>query len=201
MIGKLKGLVDNIESDHLIIDVGGVGYIVACSGKTLSKLPSLGEAISLLIETHVREDSINLYGFYDQSERDWFRQLITVKGVGAKLALIILGYLDPSQLNNSLAAQDKQAFKQVSGVGPKLAERIVTELKDKFVANISYDNVIQKSTNIKHENNIQNDAISALTNLGYSKTEAYNITSKILTENNNCSLSELIKLALKGLTL
>ena len=197
MIGKLKGLIDMLASDHIIIDVAGVGYVVACSGKTLANLPAIGEATSLLIETHVREDSINLYGFKDSLERDWFRQLITVKGVGAKLALIILSFYSTSQISNILAAQDKAAFKAVSGVGPKLAERIITELKDKSVVGNELE--ISKNCTTLLENNLQQDAISALINLGYSRLDAYNVTNKLLIEKQDYSISELIRLSLKDM--
>jgi Holliday junction DNA helicase RuvA len=199
MIGKLKGLVDLVANDHLIIDVNGVGYIVSCSGRTLGKLPSAGGAVSLLIETHVREDNISLYGFCEAIERDWFKQLITVKGVGAKLALTILSCLTPAMLSSAILAKDKEAFKQVSGVGPKLAERIITELKDKTLLSSSHAEPKANKISQITDNDVQSDAISALANLGYSRVEAYNITSKLLSINDNSSLSELIKGALKEL--
>ncbi|MBL8644846.1 MAG: Holliday junction branch migration protein RuvA, partial [Rhodospirillaceae bacterium] len=134
MIGKLKGRVDHIGSDSAIIDVGGVGYEVFCSARTLSALPAVGGAIELTIETHVREDHIHLYAFTSPRERDVFRTLMTVQGVGAKVALGIMGGLSADQIGQAIAAQDQAAFKKVSGVGPKLAARIVQELKGKLVS-------------------------------------------------------------------
>jgi Holliday junction DNA helicase RuvA len=203
MIGKLKGIVDAIDKDFVIIDVNGVGYIVFCSAKTLGWLPQIGEAVSLIIETHVREDHIHLYGFKDVSEREWFRTLITVKGVGVKVALAILGVLNASQLSLSIAAKDKTMFKQVSGVGPKLAERIITELKDKFVAT-SDDftpsvNVGAKVSNMAAADDIIGDAVSALTNLGYGRSEAYTIVRQQMAQNDKMNINELIKSSLKEL--
>src|SRR5579863_9193080 len=131
MIGKLRGLIDSIGDDSIILDVGGVGYHVFCSSRTLAALPLVGEAAQLVIEMHVREDHIHLYGFPDSIERDWFRLLLTVQGVGNKIALAILGAYAPEQLAHSILAKDTAAFRAISGIGPKLAERIVTELKDK----------------------------------------------------------------------
>ncbi len=129
MIGKLRGLIDTIDDDSVILDVGGVGYLVFCSGRTLAALPPVGETAQLVIETHVREDHIHLYGFPDTVERDWFNLLATVQRVGNKMALAILGAYSPEQLAHSILAKDTAAFSRISGVGAKLAERIVTELK------------------------------------------------------------------------
>ena len=131
MIGKLRGHLDSITSEGVILDVGGVGYLVHVSGRTLGALPPVGESASLLIETHVREDHIHLYGFAEAGERDWFRLLETVQGVGVRHALAILSVLTPGDLTQAVAAQDKRALARASGVGPKLAGRIVAELKDK----------------------------------------------------------------------
>ena len=133
MIAKLKGLVDTIGEDSCIIDVNGVGYLVFASAKTLGRLVLKG-SVSLLIETVVREDSITLFGFADPLEKEWFNTLTKVQGVGAKVALSILSVLLPSQLAQAVAAQDKNSFARANGVGPKLAARIVTELKDKIVS-------------------------------------------------------------------
>ncbi|MBQ2810599.1 MAG: Holliday junction branch migration protein RuvA, partial [Alphaproteobacteria bacterium] len=132
MIAKLRGLVDSIFEDSCIVDVGGVGYLVFASAKTLARL-NTGSETSLLIETVVREDSISLFGFYDAWEKEWFGTLTKVQGVGAKVCLSILSVLTPSQLAQAVAAQDKNSFLRASGVGPKLAARLVTELKDKIV--------------------------------------------------------------------
>ncbi len=131
MIGKLKGVVDSLHEDHVILDVHGVGYVVACSTRTLQKLPRAGEAAVLAIETQVREDAIRLFGFLSDSERDWFRLLQNVQGVGSKVALAILSILPPAELSAAIALQDKVAVSRAPGVGPKLAARIVAELKDK----------------------------------------------------------------------
>ena len=131
MIGKLKGLIDTYGEDYVILDVGGVGYQVHCAGRTLQALPPPGEAAVLSIETYVREDQIKLFGFRSDIEREWFRLLQTVQGVGAKVALAVLSTLQPSDLANAIALRDKAAVARTPGVGPKVAERIVTELKDK----------------------------------------------------------------------
>ena len=130
MIAKLKGIIDSTGDDWAIVDVNGVGYLVSCSVRTLGRL-EIGLAAGLLVETWVREDAIQLYGFLDAPERDWFRLLTTVQGVGAKVALAILSVSTPEQLLQTLAAQDKAMLTRASGVGPKLAVRILTELKDK----------------------------------------------------------------------
>ena len=132
MIAKLRGVIDTIGEDYCVIDVNGVGYLVSASAKTLSRLIK-GNMFSLLIETVVREDSISLFGFYDAWEKEWFLTLTKVQGVGAKVCLSILSALNPSQLAQAVSAQDKAAFTRASGVGPKLAARLVTELKDKIV--------------------------------------------------------------------
>ena len=134
MIGKLKGLVDQIDEDGLIVDVGGVGYLVAASARTLRALPALGQPVTLHIETQVREDSLRLFGFLTLAERDWFRLLQSVQGVGAKVALGILGALSGEALSAAIARQDKAMMARAPGVGPKLAARLVLELKDKSPA-------------------------------------------------------------------
>ncbi len=131
MIGKLRGIVDSYGTDYVIIDVGGVGYQVHCSQRTLAALPPPGQPATLSIETYVREDQIKLFGFPSDVEREWFRLLQTVQGVGAKVALSVLGTLRPSELATAIAMRDKAAVARSPGVGPKVAERIVTELKDK----------------------------------------------------------------------
>jgi len=175
MIGKLKGLIDSYGEDFVIIDVNGVGYVVHCSGRTLQKLPRPGEAAALSIETQVREDSIKLFGFSSESERDWFRLLQTVQGVGSKVALGILTILSASELGTAIATQDKAMVARASGVGPKLAARIVAELKDKAPAFGSVDPVVAKLAGEDDEANAPSalrDAISALVNLGYGRPQA-----------------------------
>src|SRR5262245_25566222 len=132
MIAKLTGVIDSKTADAAIVDVGGVGYLAFCSTRTLNRLPAAGDPISLFIETHVREDHIHLYGFIDAAEREWFRLLTTVQGVGAKLALAILGVLSAPELTQAIAAQDRASLTRASGVGPKLGACIVAELKDKI---------------------------------------------------------------------
>jgi Holliday junction DNA helicase RuvA len=175
MIGKLKGLIDSYGEDFVILDVQGVGYVVHCSGRTLQKLPRPGEAAALAIETQVREDSIRLFGFDSDAERDWFRLLQSVQGVGAKVALALLSILPPGELAAAIATQDKAMVARAPGVGPKLAARIVAELKDKapafgavdpLVARLSGDDTADPTPGAAR------DAISALVNLGYGRPQA-----------------------------
>lgn len=212
MIAKLKGIIDTIGEDYCIIDVSGVGYLVFASAKTLSKMIK-GAAASLLIETVVREDSITLYGFADAWEKEWFNTLTKVQGVGAKVCLSILSVLSPNQLAQAVSAQDKVSFTRASGVGPKLAARIVTELKDKIVTIPITDSLkeIEMNPNQETENyedsitvlNASNDpsktddAISALVNLGYQRLEAYRAVNKAAMSAPDADTPALIKLALK----
>ena len=131
MIARLRGLLDSAGTDHAVIDVNGVGYLVFAAGRTLDRLPKPGEQVTLLIDTHVGEDHIRLYGFLDATERDWFRLLMTVQGVGARVALAILSALTPDQIAQAIAVNDPKLLVRADGVGPKLAARIVNELKDK----------------------------------------------------------------------
>src|SRR6202163_729142 len=130
MIGKLKGIIDSYGEDFIIV-VNGVAYLVHCSARTLQALPAPGEPVALAIKTHVREDQIRLFGFLSDVEREWFRLLQTVQGVGTKVALAILGTLKPADLASAIAMRDKAMGARTPGVGPKVAERVVTELKDK----------------------------------------------------------------------
>src|SRR5262249_35783672 len=152
----------------VILDVGGVGYGIFCSSRTLAKLPAKGTLASLLVETHVREDHIHLYGFADSAERDWFRLLITVQGVGARLGLALLGVLGPDDLPRALAAGDKASLSRAPGVGAKLAGRIIAELKDKVGAIALGPAAIGLP-----ERGAEADAVSALVNLGYRRLEAF----------------------------
>lgn len=204
MIAKLKGIVDSIFEDNCIVDVNGVGYLVSASSKTLGRL-NKGAEVSLLIETVVREDSISLFGFYDAWEKEWFNTLTKVQGVGAKVCLSILSALSPSQLAQAVSAQDKNSFLRASGVGPKLAARLVTELKDKIVtvpvgevsfADVSPDVEVEKQISVP-ENHLMDDVISALVNLGYQRMEAYKVVVKVYEHNSSASVSELIRLSLK----
>jgi Holliday junction DNA helicase RuvA len=139
MIGKLKGMIESYAEDSVILDVNGVGYEVFCSGRTLQELPGVGQPATLSIETHVREDQIRLFGFLTEIEREWFRLLQTVQGVGVKVALAVLGTLKPAELASAIAMRDKAMVARTPGVGPKVAERIVTELKDKAPAYTNVD--------------------------------------------------------------
>jgi Holliday junction DNA helicase RuvA len=174
MIAKLKGLVDEVGEDWAVIDVGGVGYLVFCSSKTLGRLPRVGEAVQLFIETHVREDHIHLFGFSLSAERDWFRLLLTVQGVGNKVALAMLSALVPEELSLAISSGDKAMLSRAQGVGPKLAVRLVTELKDK-VGRIALTpfSMGQAAAGAPLVSGPLEDAISALVNLGYRRIEAH----------------------------
>ena len=174
MIAKLAGVVDQIGTEGAVIDVGGVGYLAFCSTRTISRLPPVGSTASLLIETHVREDHIPLYGFVDAAERDWFRRLTTVQGVGARLALAILSAVAPEQLGLVILAQDKAALTRADGVGARLATRIVNELRDK-VGGIAAAaaTLVPIAPAPNADAGPAADAVSALVNLGYRRTEAF----------------------------
>jgi Holliday junction DNA helicase RuvA len=204
MIGKLKGLIDSYSEDFVILDVGGVGYQVHCSARTLQALPSPGEAATLSIETYVREDQIKLFGFRSDVEREWFRLLQTVQGVGAKVALAVLGTLPPADLANAIALRDKAAVARTPGVGPKVAERIVTELKDKAPAFADVDpSVIRLSGAIDQSRAPQPiaDAVSALINLGYGQPQAAAaIAAASRAAGDKAETAQLIRLGLKELS-
>jgi len=181
MIAKLKGLIDSTGDGWAVIDVGGVGYLVFCSGRTLGRL-GVGEAAEFLVETHVREDHIHLYGFFDAIERDWFKLLTTVQGVGVKVALAMLTVLSPDQLVQAIAAADKGMITQTPGVGPKLATRILSELKDK-VGSIAMDAGLGGAKagdigTIGAGGGAISDATSALVNLGYQPSQALTAVSR-----------------------
>jgi len=206
MIGKLTGKIDSSTDDHCIVDVNGVGYVVFASAKTLGLLPAAGGLVSLLIETHVREDHIHLYGFASEAERQWFRTLTTVQGVGVKMALAILGVFTPDQLLATIAAQDKKALTAVSGVGPKLAERIVTELKNQAAkmagagfAMPAVSGTAAKGKAAAKTPSAVEDALSALVHLGYSRTDAFTVVMRIQSAEPEASLDTLIRASLKEL--
>jgi holliday junction DNA helicase RuvA len=174
MIGKLKGIVDSVEEEALILDVNGVGYLVSASPRTLRALPAPGQPVELLIETHVREDAIRLYGFLTAGERDWFRLLQSVQGVGAKVALGILGALSAEALSAAVARQDKAMMARAPGVGPKLAARLVLELKDKApafgVAHFGHGEAgFERAPRLAKA---AEDAVLALVGLGYAEPQA-----------------------------
>jgi holliday junction DNA helicase RuvA len=175
MIGKLTGVLDSFGEDHVILDVNGVGYVVTCSSRTLQRLPLRGEPASLAIETQVREDAIRLFGFTSDAERDWFRLLQSVQGVGAKVALAILGLLSAGELATVIGTQDKASVARAPGVGPKLAARIVAELKDKAPALAAVDPLVARlagEEEAKRAPRPVQDAVSALVNLGYGRPQA-----------------------------
>ncbi len=176
MIAKLSGRLDSAGDDWAIVDVAGVGYLVFCSARTLTNLPDPGELVRMLIETHVREDHIHLFGFLDAAERDWFRLLTTVQGVGARMALAILSVLSPAQLVQAIAAQDKAALTRANGVGPKLAGRVVSELKEKagrIVLGEAAHIAALEGGGAAPAEAVPEDAVSALVNLGYGRGEAF----------------------------
>lgn len=221
MFAKLTGTIDTLFQDSLILDVHGVGYHVFASGRTLGIIGNIGDPASLLIETHVREDHIHLYGFSSLAERDWFRLLTSVQGVGAKSGLAILTACAPERLPLVIASNDSASLRQADGVGPKLAVRICTELKDK-VQNMNLGTVaLQAATDApasskkgkaSHKANdseppaatdfaLDQDAVSALVNLGYARAEAFSAVMGVRqkTQGDSLSLDKLITSALKAL--
>ena len=172
MIAKLAGIVDSVSEDGAVVDVGGVGYLAFCSTRTIGRLPRAGAPTQLLIETHVREDHIHLYGFIDAAERDWFRLLTTVQGVGARLALAVLSAVTPEELSLAIFAQDRTVPARAEGVGPRLAARIVNELKDK-VSGLALPVPLTAAAAGGAGDGPTAEAISALVNLGYRRVEAF----------------------------
>ncbi len=200
MIARLKGTVDQLGDGSVVIDVGGVGYLAFCSSKTLGQL-AVGEAVSLEIETHVREDHIHLYGFRDAAERDWFKLLTSVQGVGAKVGLAVLGVLGPDDLMRAVAAGDKAMVTQTPGVGPKLATRILSELKDKVgVIAIGQAGAAKPTAAAAPGARALSDAASALANLGYGPAEALGAVSRVADRlGNGVPVEELIREGLREL--
>jgi len=204
MIGKLKGTIDSYGEDCIVLDVHGVGYLVHCSARTLQALPSPGEAAVLSIETYVREDQIKLFGFQSEAEREWFRLLQTVQGVGAKVALSMLSAFKPSELAEAVAMGDKAAIKRAPGVGPKVAERIVTELKDKAPGFTALDPAVVQLAGALDDNRAPQpvrDAVSALVNLGYGQPQAAAaIAAASRSAGEGAETAQLIRLGLKELS-
>ena len=181
MIAKLKGLVDSVDTDSAVIDVGGVGYLVSASARTLRDL-AVGGPATMLVETIVREDAIALYGFLETAERDWFRILTTVQGVGARVALSILSTLAPDEIARAIAAQDRATLSRPAGVGPKLAARLATELKDKAAAfGVAPATATPANANSPAATggSVNEDAVSALVNLGYKRVEAFGAVARV----------------------
>ena len=204
MIAKLTGKITRANNESVIIDVNGVGYLVFCSAKTLEIVSKNEEVISLLVETHVREDHIHLFGFFEEAEQNCFKILTTVQGVGAKVALGILSSWSPDKLANAISAGDKNLITKAPGVGPKLAARIITELKDKM-GSVYESQIItnygQKSVNKKVDEGVISDVISALENLGYQRGNAYAASLAAADRlGDSVSLQVLIREALSELS-
>jgi holliday junction DNA helicase RuvA len=203
MIGKLKGIIDSYREDAIVLDVNGVGYLVHCSARTLQELPRAGEPTALAIETHVREDQIRLFGFTSDVEREWFRLLQTVQGVGTKVALAVLSTLKPAELASAIAMRDKAMVARTPGVGAKVAERIVTELKDKAPAFTDVDPALIRLSGALDEKSAPqpvSDAVSALVNLGYGQPQAAAaIAAAARNAGEGAQVQTLIRLGLKEL--
>ncbi len=203
MIAKLTGLVEHIDAPNVILDVQGVGYLICCPTSILAQL-KLKQSLSLYTEMQIKDEHITLFGFVDLEQKQWFKLLTSVQGVGGKMALAILGALTVAQLPTAIAAQDSTAFRQVSGIGPKLATRIVNELKDK-VANITF---AHSKLNLPSHGqpaaaspqNMLADAVSALVNLGFSRSDSYTVVNSILTTDASLSLNDIIKKGLAELS-
>lgn len=197
MIAKLTGRIEQIEADRCVVDVNGVGYLVHASTRTLAALPA-GQVASVLVEMHVREDAIVLYGFFEAAEREWFRLLTTVQGVGAKVALNILSALSPRELIGAIQAGDRGALTRAPGVGAKLAVRLLTELREKAGAmptGIGFSPVLPPPVG-----GVEADALSALVNLGYRRAEASAAVAKVLERlGDAASLDAVIRDGLKEL--
>lgn len=212
MIGKLSGRVDYRGSDHVMLDVRGVGYMVYCSDRTLASLPQAGEAVALYTDLLVREDLLQLFGFTSLVEKEWHRLLMSVQGIGAKASLSILGALGPDGVSRAIALGDWSALKAAKGVGPKTAQRVVIELKDKapgVMAMIGVapqildsDEVVEASTpmpQIQTNSSAQADALSALSNLGYTPGDAASALAEMGVDMQDADASALIRAALKKL--
>jgi holliday junction DNA helicase RuvA len=203
MIGKLKGVIDSYGENSVIVDVNGVGYEVHCSARTMQELPGIGQPAALSIETHVREDQIRLFGFVTEIEREWFRLLQTVQGVGVKVALAVLGTLKPAELASAIAMRDKAMVARTPGVGPKVAERIVTELKDKAPAYTNIDPALVRLSGAVDEKRAPapvTDAVSALVNLGYAQAQAAAaIAAASRSAGEGAEATTLIRLGLREL--
>lgn len=205
MIGKLTGVVDSFGEDWVIVDVHGVGYQVSCSARTLSGLPHAGESVGLAIETHVREDQIRLFGFTSTTEREWFRLVQSVQGVGTKVALALLSTLSVQELANAIAMQDKASIARTPGIGPKVAQRIVTELKDKAPALALADPGLVKLQSNGEAGGAgspaaASEAVSALVNLGYAQVQAGQaVAAAVAKMGDEARTEQLIRGALREL--
>ena len=207
MFAKLTGLLDSKGDSWVVIDVGGVGYLVQCGTRTINEIPVSGSSTTVFIETVVREDAFLLYGFLSTADRDWFRLLLKVKNVGARVALGILSSLPPENLSNAIAANDRNALTLAPGVGPKLAERIISELKDKVIfspeINVEKNNFSNSKDHSRHPlgSEIIKDTVSALTNLGYSPAESVEVVRKITQHlEEKIEIKSLLRMSLKELS-
>jgi Holliday junction DNA helicase RuvA len=204
MIGKLTGIIDEVGEDFAVIDVGGVGYVVHCSARVLSNLPAAGQRTTLYVETQMREDSIKLFGFTASEEREWFRLLQTVQGVGAKVALSLLSSQTTHELGKAIAFGDKAQIGRAQGVGPKLAARIAAELKDKAVTlsvgggrDVAGGNVV----GLAPIAGAASEAVSALVNLGYSQMQAAQAVATVVARDGEAlPLPQLIRESLRALS-
>ena len=218
MIGKLSGRIDYRSDDHILLDVRGVGYMVYCSDRTLAALPSVGEAIALYTDLVVREDLLQLFGFPTLVEKEWHRLLMSVQGIGAKASLSILGALGADGVSRAIALGDWNAIKAAKGIGPKTAQRVVIELKDKAPTVMAMagqsatpaavtDDVIEADVPVSQpaptpqpvavQSNAQADALSALQNLGYSPSEAAAAVAQVMADAPETETSGVIRAALK----
>lgn len=220
MIGRLRGRVDYKAQDHFLLDVSGVGYLIFCSERTLSEIPGNGEFTTIYTDLLVREDLLQIFGFLSQAEKEWYRLLMSVQGVGAKASLAILSALGEDGVSRAIALGDWTSVKSAKGIGPKTAQRVVNELKDKAahvmslvphkVGNqeekVSDADIIERiddnpSINLAISNNsAQADALSALQNLGYTPSDAAAAVAKILNQSSDLSTEELIRGSLKMLS-
>ena len=204
-IARLRGLIDDVGLDGVLVDVGGVGYPVLVSTRTRAALPGQSEVATLLIETQIREDAVTYFGFIDRAERDWFRTLTTVQGVGGKVALNILSVLDPDRLARAIMAQDRAQLSRADGVGPKLAVRLVTELKDRAAAWGLGAAPVQNSVKAEAAPpppaaGPVEDAVSALINLGYKRIEAVGAVERAIKKlGKGARVEALIPAGLKEL--
>jgi holliday junction DNA helicase RuvA len=172
MLARLRGTVEDVGLDAIVIDVGGLGYPVLVSNRTRAALPAMGQPATLLVETQIREDNVTYFGFIDRAERDWFRLLTTVQGVGGKVALNILSALDPDRLAQAIRAEDRAQLSRADGVGPKLAVRLVTELKGKAAGWATDPIMLSASSSVPAVAGPVEEAVSALVNLGYKRPDA-----------------------------
>jgi Holliday junction DNA helicase RuvA len=217
MIGRLRGRVDYKAHDHFLLDVSGVGYLIFCSERTLSEIPGNGEFTTIYTDLLVREDLLQIFGFLSQVEKEWYRLLMSVQGVGAKASLAILSALGEDGVSRAIALGDWTSVKSAKGIGPKTAQRVVNELKDKAAHVMSHKvgnqeekvsdaDIIERiddnpSINLAISNNsAQADALSALQNLGYTPSDAAAAVAKILNQSSDLSTEELIRGSLKMLS-